>query len=490
MRSRIRSLVAATLYKPTAVLRPGIILRSSGQKAEQIISNRILRFSEVTISSFLISSFFVTILICPQHLFGKEVFDQQTTQQASRTEAETPLRWIFVPDDVIRVEMEVNETVVDDENKEYQTKRIYDYRWTVNSVDSDGTATLTVTFDRIQFHSEWFSFDYDSQTDDATVGTSVDSERYSMLYEFRAMRSSQFEIEVTSRGAVKQIVAAESVVGPMQFTPGDWPGLPEKPVKIGDSWTLNSELNVDYIHSHGQATYELVGLERKDEKLLCDIRGKSLFSEHTGLPPKSEIGAIESKSHFDPKAGMFVDEMLSSKLRSEIAPGENVSITVDVTRRIFPCEKQVEQTEKNGEYLFVFDKGIAKPIVLAGVPVGVHNDPVSELLHLNFYHTWTDTDKDGMPIPEELTGISTRFAAGDPVHFSLIIVGLKDAELYFNILCSQGRYERNVIPIRDNIWYAMRTVPELEPGVYFFEFFVNERHLVRVPIQVAPSLDP
>ena len=455
-----------------------------------MVSKNSFRFSPIVTRSFLITGIIATIFGCPHRMLGQqEVSGPQPAEQVHQTLVETQLRWKFAPGDVIRAEMRVNETVVDDENKEYQTERIYDYRWTVNSVEPDGTATITVSFDRFRFHSEWFSFDYDSLLDDATVGTTNKAKRYAMLYQFRALVASQFVIQVTPCGAIQQIVAAESVVGPMQFTPGDLPSLPEKPVKVGDSWTVGIEATADYIQSKGQAAYELSRLQRSDDKFLCGITGTSRFSEHTGLPPNSEMGTVESQSRFDPQAGMFVDEKLTSKLRSEVAPGKIVSVRVDTTRRFFPEENQIVETVKSGEYLFVFVGENAKPIILAGVPVGFHKEPVSEALHLNFYHTWTDTDEDGLPLPEELSDISTRFAAGEPVNFALLTVGLQDVEFYFDVVGIQGRNGKHVIPIRDENWFAIRTIPELEPGVYFFEFFMNGRHLVRVPVQISPSLD-
>ena len=139
----------------------------------------------------------------------------------------------------------------------------------------------------------------------------------------------------------------------------------------------------------------------------------------------------------------------------------------------------------------MFEEGEAQPIVLRGLPVGRPPGTVGHLLHIIFYQTWEDADEDGTPFPDELTGISTRLDAGEPVNFVAYAFGLKDIKVYMNIIDANGeQLKRNHIPFKEDATYAVRTFLNLEPGVCFFEFFVNNHYLFRVPIQVTPSLDP
>ena len=212
--------------------------------------------------------------------------------------------------------------------------------------------------------------------------------------------------------------------------------------------------------------------------------------EATAAPVKAHMAPIVSTSRFDAHAGQFLDEEFSSLVRFENVRGEEVSVTINVRRQFFPPEERVADVVNTGDYVFMFnDNGKPHARTLAGVNADDTSESMDKVLAVQIHHGWTDTNNDGAPVPDELSDRTTQFDAGEPVKFALIAFGLQNENVHLDFVAADGRrLVASNIPINASYVWANRWIdPAPEPGVYFSQFFVNDRHLVRVPVQVFPD---
>ena len=424
------------------------------------------------------------------------IHDLQTSAQgvrvhpvsASTTPGQVELRWHFETGDLFRWQTTTHETVTDDQGKQYRNVRVYDYTWFVKSVDALGGAIIEVTFDRIQHRSQWPNFAFDTREDDAAMGIAGDSAAIRLVYKLRATKASQMTIAVTSRGAVaSDLVGGEYVPGSFAYTPGDLPALPESVVRVGEQWSAKTETGAGESELRGRSAYRVTRTEHADH-LICHLEGVNRTLESSDVFAPLSTLEVTSVSRFNAGLGHFESESAMSQFQVEVDTGKTVSVRLNSERRLLQRVKRGKTPERSGLFLFGLDGKSPKPLVLNGVTVAQLSDLPGgprKLLLLEFYHQWRDKDQNGKPGPGELSGIKTRFAADERVQFIADTKGLKNKELFFVVVSGDGKpLFRNDIAIKGNDWFATRKLPELEPGIYFIEFFLSDRYLIRVPVQV------
>ena len=442
----------------------------------------------------LAAAAWVTFLL-PQVVMSQDSLVSAPRDQKQTTESEEAVQpeWKFSKGQVFRNSLQIDESIEThiaggqtvDVPKQRAT-RIFDYRWRVEDVDQDGTATIHVTFDRVRINSEYQRFEFDSGRDSPLASNALGREP--LLYSQRGIKHSHFVIKVDPRGGVLDVWGAHSVPDFMQFTPGDLPPLPRRAVKIGETWQTAMDGRVDSDAPMGQCRITEV-LNEEGQRVVRIEGGRTM------RPPDALPGVpfqIETKSRFDLKHGRFLDERFVSIARVRNPGGHEFTITISASRQLEIIKQPSVTSAKTGEYLFVIEDDSPRAVVVGGVRKQPPTGPINKLMSIQFFRHWIDANHDNAPDLDELEGISTRFLKGESARFAIYFLGLEDASVRFELVDSQGRMLlKNSIPIKGADAYAFREMPDLAAGVYFCEFFVDDQHLVRVPIQVSdkPATD-
>ena len=161
------------------------------------------------------------------------------------------LRWHFHPNQTISGKLDTCIRTLDDYPQE--TSFIWESKWFVQSLDEKGDATLKVVVDRerLKHQSSKVQVDYDSEKNASFKPTELElSEIKNIFTRSQAIHKREYFFRVTPRGKVTALAAYEEFPGQVIV----WPGLPEEPVGIGDTWSVD-------IPGGSQTKFELVDLE-------------------------------------------------------------------------------------------------------------------------------------------------------------------------------------------------------------------------------------
>lgn len=396
-------------------------------------------------------------------------------------------RWKFVTGDELGVAIQGVDKVIDDQGNAFKNERNYNLRWTVESVDADGNARMAARFDRIQVHHEKPRLEYDSLQDSPWLGASRERDDNAFLYQFRAMAHCVFRFEVNPRGGVSGIRDAEAVLFPMLYTPGDMFALPKRAVKVGDTWSVATAMSSGNFLTKGRARYRLVSLERNNGQMSCRIDGKCDSLERHGFAPSQELQPTIAQGKFDVTAGRVVSEKISTQAKVEVEPGKVFSLVSETVRWTYSLEKQAEPVP---HYSLTVERGVPRPIVLGGVRVKEFEKPIETLLIVILFHEWSDNNKNREPDIDELTGIDSRFEASESPNFIAYALGLPDALIQYELVDTNGvSLGKNNLPLHGPNSFMMRTINGLDPGVYFVEFSVDGRYVIRVPFQILTKVE-
>ena len=410
------------------------------------------------------------------------------------------LRWKFSSGEVIRVEHRVVKRFARTVGTNH-VEHTYNYSWIVDEVTNEGTAKIKLRFEEIAFMHGDSPIGFHTSSDHPTDFRHGDDSDL-MKYQARAMANAEISFEVLPHGGTRDIYGAESISDARSFTPGDLPGLPDHPVAIGDSWKLPIQAGA----MKGESICKLTSIDRVSEHRIAKI--ECVANWQSNLPfvwneLRVQLEPTKSVSHFDIDAGRFLEEEQKSVLhvtasrrfrtekRSESIANELTNVAITQLRRIAIDNNPTDPVPQSGSYLLVYKDGRFEEFVVAGAKVRQPTDSalsVEGLFEVDFFHSWEDEDQDRQPNPEELNGINTRFIDHEDIRFLVTMLGMQDRRLHLELLDANGsEVAKNVIPIRPGPGaIALREV-RLPAGIYFFEFFVDEKFILRVPVQVFSS---
>jgi hypothetical protein len=263
--------------------------------------------------------------------------------------------------------------------------------------------------------------------------------------------------------------------------------LPKRAVKVGDTWSVATAVRDENFLTNGRARYRLVSLERNNGEMSLRIDGKCDSLESRGLARRQELQPTIVQGKFDVTAGRLVSEKIATQAKVEVAPGKVFSLLTETVRRTYPLEKQAEPIS---HYSLTIDRGVLQPVVLGGVRVKEFEKPIETLLIVMLFHKWSDDNKNREPDIDELTGIDPRFEATESPNFIVYAIGLPDSLIEFELVEVNGvSLGKNKLPVHGPAAFMMRTINGLAPGVYFVEFSVDGRHVIRVPLQVLTKAE-
>ncbi len=405
----------------------------------------------------------------------------------------TPLHWNFRVGDAFRIDEQGITLATDRRNKRYRNEVQLEYVWRVVDVASDGTATIVIRPERVTIHSELPLADFDTARDDPTMPMPEDTAWRAEAYESRAWVQAEFKCRVTPEGRVVSIWGAVpeaqnfTAIG---FTPGDFTTLPGASLQPNATWDV--ELRLDG-NTEGHASYWLTECKTHTGQRAYHIEGNMTHATHRGwLGSQSEFGPMISTSHFDPQKGYFIDQMTVTSGQIWVGPTEIVAVKVGTLRELTPLSEPPQAAGENGIYTFVDDGTTFHPLRLAGndvtTPIGQTLTTAAQL-QIAFHHGWEDNNRNLIPEVDELRDLTTRYEMGEAVNAIFTMTGTQPYRAHVNIVNSQGQTltTTELLVTQGPVFHGTLHCDRLAAGVYFFEWYVNDRYVVRIPVQVFAS---
>ena len=402
------------------------------------------------------------------------------------------LRWQFRVGQVFHIEERVTENFLHPKGRKHRNTKEYEYTWTVRDVNEKGFAEIAVNFTRVKWQLEVpRKLEFDSLEDNPTSKPTESPELRNLAFSARSLTNAELVCMVGPRGKIALLKGGESVFGPMQFTPGDWPALPEKRVSLNDNWRVPVGFATERIAIGGTANYRIEDIATIESRRLVWIKGKvktTSIKNDPALGAGTKIRPTTFSALFDNSAGRFDESQLETSVRAEVSPNRFADAETVGSRRIIKVEKDREQALQNGRYLVTFKQGKPTFVYIAGVIQVIPESEmeVGQILEVDFFHDWKDINNDQISFFDELIGVNNRFDVNEKVNINFTIIGLASDNLRFEILDATGtKMADQSVGIRGPAAYAVRNIGGLRAGMYFFTFYLNDEYLMRVPIQVV-----
>jgi hypothetical protein len=252
----------------------------------------------------------------------------------------TTLRYKFKTGDKLHymVEQKMNMEVAAGQAAGITMTQTIDISWDIKSVDKDGTAKMTQTFDRMRFDmtAPNVKVEYDSKTGklpDGPVGQILGPL-------FQAMTGAEFDVTMDVHGKVLDVKIPEKFTEALKKTPaaaamGDMFSpegmkrmitqsgvvLPEGPITKGKSWDQKVDMKMPFgkMDMLNQLTFEGMTQHGNEQVAEIALRPKFTFEADPNSPFKLKVKSQEAKgkAYFDLGAGRLVETTLDQTMEME-----------------------------------------------------------------------------------------------------------------------------------------------------------------------------
>jgi hypothetical protein len=220
------------------------------------------------------------------------------------------------------------------------TEQILDVTWSIKGVNERGEAVVAAKIDRVQMKMtdvERQELDYDSASEEPPTGIAAMN---APLYE--AIAAGEYEITLTARGEVRDVVIPEALQSAIEATKSDDVGadqfvaaiksmitrgvfeLPAEPPAIGDEWSVRTSVEIP--GSEGatvDTVYRYEGNRTVDGATLAVIRPtlRMSLSGKTPLAMMVKDQATVGEVLFDAEAGRLQSISIRHDVQLEIREG-------------------------------------------------------------------------------------------------------------------------------------------------------------------------
>ena len=431
----------------------------------------------------------IVVFLMAANLFVSALAQEPSSAISGRDKIAKTLRLRFEKGAVFRVNELVVAEFTNPAGEKTVNREECQFTWTVKDVSADGIAHIVVKFDRVKWNLERPVFDFDSRVDNGTTEPREPVALRALAFKARTLANVEFIAKVNRRGGVVQLLGGQSVEQPIRYTPGDWPALPVQSVTVGDSWIVDSLKLAGGVT--GTASYRVESLKQADDHQILTLVGESKWNvADNAFPGKAKMLPVESTSQFDADEGRFINEKTNGEIQAELDTGQITKAKTETERSINVKEENVESVKHKGDNLIIFKDGKQTHVMIAGKEQVVDQslkDDVRKLLRIEFFNLWDDNG-DEIPSIDELSGSTNRFTANERIYIHFSIFGLPNSKLRFEMLDQAGTTViSNSIPIKGPAAMAFRQVGPADAGVYFFVFYLDDKHVLRVPVQVFGS---
>lgn len=275
---------------------------------------------------------------------------------ASSRAAERTLRWKFKTGDsiscVIDQQMTENMKILGNDVK-ITSAQVVDIRWDINTVDSDGVASMTQTIEKIKMKVETpqGAIEYDTSSSKAPEGL---AEILGPL--FKAMVKQPMTYKMSSAGKVSDVKLPAEMVEGLKKVPGmERMGamfsedgmkqmisqgallLPTEVAEVGKSWQNESTVDQGPLGKmKTTTTYTYAGVEMHDGKEMDKIEMSLVIEYPDGDKAETKVELTEQEGkgtiYFDNSIGRASDSTAKSKMKMVVtAQGMKINAVRDMT---------------------------------------------------------------------------------------------------------------------------------------------------------------
>ncbi|HEV3143048.1 MAG TPA: hypothetical protein VGZ47_04100 [Gemmataceae bacterium] len=264
----------------------------------------------------------------------------------AHAEADETLRWKLAPGQRLhysRTHQRVNEMVEGTVRTKETLVRVTDMALTVARLDSDGTAALVLTIDRIRYqrNSPAGAMSYDSADaaatkDDGKLAPTL-RELLDSAFSFKmnglgeitdihvSGRSAKVDPAVDAQAPAGHVLPASNALAVRHLMPSVL--LPRDPVALGTRWRQRVEFTEPLLGLRRcDVTYKYAGQEVRDatrlEKIRCDSELHFLTAKQEKLKPDIRDSDNRGTIYFDNVAGRLVEKQETERLKIVIRSGE------------------------------------------------------------------------------------------------------------------------------------------------------------------------
>ncbi len=268
--------------------------------------------------------------------------------------AQEALRWKFSPGETLKVsflQTANTETVGAGARTTIAIVMGMEMTWRIESVDADGTAKMTQSFDRLTMSmktGDVASVDYDSAAEPTSAPAREIAAAVGPLIgaKFHLTMNSRGEIlDVQLSAAAQAAVAANTNEGLKSFfsTEGISRVLrqsvvpfPEQPLAAGDTWKSTADVDSPLGKLKQTSVYTYVGRKARDGRMLDQIKvDSSLQVDPKAVRAKTTIKSQSQAGEvwFDRELGRLVESQILQKLTT-VRPYRDTQIEVRSTSKL------------------------------------------------------------------------------------------------------------------------------------------------------------
>jgi Family of unknown function (DUF6263) len=282
--------------------------------------------------------------------------------------AQERLRWKFKKGETTNYQivqaMDMKMSVMG-QNIDSKMNQTMDLGWTVDSVASDGTATLRQKITRVQMKMTvppFLNVQYDSaaeeQPDDPVGGQ--------LAKAFEAIVGEEFTMQMTPRGEIRKVEVPDALAAALEGAGGGgaFPGgagfnedtlkqlvsqssiaFPQEPVSQGHKWQSGTEATLPFGTMKIDNQFTALGTEQRGGKSLHKIGVKPRMTLEAD--PNAQIQmTVKSQDangtiYFDSRAGRIAESTMKQKMEMDLsANGQAIAQTLDqtMTMKLVPNE--------------------------------------------------------------------------------------------------------------------------------------------------------
>jgi hypothetical protein len=258
---------------------------------------------------------------------------------ATPARCDTVLRWKLTPGETLRFVTQMKMVAkVGNGPAPFTTtsNQTVEMSWVVMSLDADGVASVTQTFDRLRLKMtspQGVMVDFDSATNGETAGISK-----ALVPFLESIVNKPISVKIDPRGEVSDVQVPQSMLDGMKKVPGmgsffsgetlgklsGLGTLPEEAISKNDVWTTEAGVDVPLFGKmKTQSKFRYLGSEIRDGRRLEKIGYTQQMvvtpaTEQSGNTMKVTDQSVSGTTYFDNVAGRVAESDVTSKMKIEV----------------------------------------------------------------------------------------------------------------------------------------------------------------------------
>lgn len=237
---------------------------------------------------------------------------------------EEPLRWKFRKDERIAIEVDQNSAVREAPQVESTIRQRTSLAWRVVEVDSEGIATIQQKTERVRLSISDSKEEHSADSDKAVALGALHPKIKTIWATAIAPMNATFQFRLSSFGDIIDFETSQTTE--TLHNPKVAITFPKSGPKIGEPWTVQSQVKKQYWKLLLTTSYQLVGKETVDGRELSKIKSSTAFQLDEGSDAKLVSQNAIGLFWFDPTEGKLARSENHQEIGLEIQKDEATTV--------------------------------------------------------------------------------------------------------------------------------------------------------------------